>query len=192
MKRLHLFLAVLLAAACNHELSPPPGFGSGAGGFSAGGGAGGDGLGGQGGNTSCFTGDACVQSCFADFSGTWGAGYCDATGTFTCPPGTVRLSTCPPNACVQFTPACCDDTTGADTAAPCGPDGLKQACPAGTHAHGNDGCIPASLGVAHCYDLNYAACGLDRQSCIEGAVVCVCGPSASDGGALAWQCAVLI
>jgi hypothetical protein len=187
--------AALLVGACNHELTPaplPPGTGSGAGGSGAGGVTGGDGFGGQGGNTSCFNGDSCVQSCFVDFNGVWGASYCDATGAFACPADTVRLSACPPNSCVQFTPTCCDDITGADTRAPCGPDGFKQACPAGTHAQSQVGCIPASLGVANCYDLNYKPCSLERQSCTQGEVICSCGPTASDGGALTWQCAVLI
>jgi hypothetical protein len=189
-----LALAALLVGACNHELTPlPPGTGSSAGGSGAGAVTGGDGFGGQGGNTSCFTGDSCVQSCFVDFSGSWGSAYCDANGAFACPADTVRLSTCPSNSCVQFTPACCDDITGADALAPCGPDGFKQACPAGTHAHSDrDGCIPASLGVTNCFDLNYKPCSLERQSCTQGAVICNCGAAASDGGALTWECVVLI
>src|SRR3954464_16028635 len=122
---LFLAFAVLLVGACNHELTPPPlppGTGSGAGGVT-----GGDGFGGQGGNTSCFAGDSCVQSCFVDFTGLWGDAYCDATGAFACPANTVRLSTCPSNSCTQFSPTCCDDITGADAPAPCGPDGFKQA-----------------------------------------------------------------
>jgi hypothetical protein len=202
---LFLAFAVLLVGACNHELTPPPlppgtgsgaggsGVGRGTGGRSAGGGSAGDGFGGQGGNASCLGGDSCVQSCFVDFTGLWGTAYCDATGAFACPPNTVRLSTCPPNSCVQFTPTCCDDVTGVDAPAPCGPDGFKQGCPTGTHAHSAAaGCIPASLGVTNCFDLNYKPCSLEQQSCIQGAVVCSCGPTASDGGALIWQCVVLI
>ena len=97
-----LALAVLLVGACNHELTPPPlppgtgsgaagsGAGRGTGGSSAGGVTGGDGFGGQGGDTSCFNGDTCVQSCSEYFPGGGVSGYCDATGALACPGDTVR------------------------------------------------------------------------------------------------------
>jgi hypothetical protein len=185
-----LVCLILLAGACNHELAPPPlppGTGSGAGGVT-----GGDGFGGQGGNTSCFTGDSCVQSCFTDFPGPV-SGYCDATGAFACPADTVRLSTCAPNACAQFTSSCCDDITGAHGQPPCGPDGLKQVCAAGSHPYDyRVGCIPTGLGVTQCLDLEGKGCDLQGQSCTQGDAFCDCRPAAGDGGALAWWCAVLI
>jgi hypothetical protein len=200
-----LALAALLVGACNHELTPPPlppgtgsdaggaGAGRGTGGSSAGSGTGGDGFGGQGGNTSCFTGDSCVQSCSEYFPGGGVSGYCDATGAFACPGQTVRLSTCAPNACAQFTSNCCDDITGAHGQPPCGPDGLKQACPAGSHPYDyRIGCIPTGLGVTQCLDLEGKACDLQSQSCTQGDAFCDCAPATTDGGALTWRCAILI
>src|SRR2546430_193576 len=134
-------LAVLPFGACNHELGPPQG------------------IGGQGGSTACAAGVNCVQSCSADPTSGAVPGSCDATGAFTCPAGRVHLSTCAPNACVQVTPVCCDETTGADAIPPCGPDGLKQPCPPGSHVYDFQvGCIPAGLGTTTCQDL-------DRQPC---------------------------
>jgi len=185
-----LFVLGLLVGACNHELAPPPvtGTGNGAGGS----GAGGDGSGGQGGNTSCLGRDSCVPSCSQYFPGSFVSGYCDATGAFACPGESARLSSCAPNACAQFTPTCCDDTTGIDMPAPCGADGLKQACPARSHAHSGGGCIPASLGVTHCLELRDQPCTRQDQYCNEGATFCDCAPVAGDAGAMTWQCATLI
>ena len=199
-----LFLTppLLLVGACNHELPPPPATGNGAagsgaargtGGSGAGGDTGAEAFGGQGGNTSCLGLDTCVQSCSVYFPGGAVSGYCDATGAFACPADTVRMSTCPPNACAQYTPRCCDDTTGGSAPAPCGPDGLKQACPAGSHTYDyQTGCIPTGLGVTNCLDLRDRACDLASQSCTQGDVICGCASTAGDGGALTWQCAILI
>ena len=111
---LFLALAVLLVGACSSQEDR---IGVGAGGS----GAGGDGLGGQGGNTSCLTGaDGCVQSCSADPGAAWGQAYCDATGSFACPSGFVRYSTCAANACVQPIPTCCDETSGGFQSRPAG------------------------------------------------------------------------
>src|SRR6478672_13741499 len=104
---LFLAFAVLLVGACNHELEPPQG------------------LGGQGGGTACAAGVNCVQSCSADPTCSAVPGSCDATGAFICPAGRVHLSTCAPNACVQWAPVCCDEANGGDAIPPCGPDGLK-------------------------------------------------------------------
>jgi hypothetical protein len=97
----------------------------------------------------------------------------------------VHLSACPPNACVQVTPICCDETTGGSANPPCGPDGLKQACPAGSHLYDFQvGCIPAGLGTTTCQDLDRQPCSL---LCQRGSVICSCGfPSGSDQ--LTWGC----
>ena len=171
-------LAVLLGEACNHELGPFPGTGSEAGG-------------GRGGNATCMAGVNCVQSCSADPSSGAVPGSCDATGAFICPANRVHLSTCPPDACVQWGPFCCDETTGAFANPPCGSDGLKQACPAGSHVYDPQiGCIPAGLGTTTCRDLDRQPCSLQNQGCTQGAVICSCGhPTASDQ--LSWSCGLI-
>jgi hypothetical protein len=183
---LFLALSLLLDGACNHELAPSPELGNGAGGANGGG----DGAGGA--NMICIRQDYCVRSCSAaPASGAVVPGYCDATGAFACPPDTVRLSTCAPDACVQVTPFCCDETTGGRVFPPCGPDGLKQACPAGSHLYDfNVGCIPAGLGVTNCYDLK-GPCNLEDQMCSSGQTLCRCVPAPA-GGALSWQCATML
>ena len=101
----------------------------------------------------------------------------------------------PRDACAQMTsPYCCDDTTGVfSLAPPCGPDGFQQACPAGTHHYDYHlGCIPAGLGVTECSDLDGKACSFEPQGCIQGDTECSCSPTAGDGGALTWQCFVLL
>jgi hypothetical protein len=200
---LFLAFAVLLVGACNHELTPPPvptGPGgtaadSGAShdaGHSASGNSGGDGFGGQGGNTSCFNGDTCVQSCSAYVPSGEISGSCDATGAFACPGETVRVSSCAPNACARNTPVCCDETTGVETHPPCGPEGFIEACPAGNRADDTGArCIPVGLGVTNCLDLQEQPCNLALQLCSFDGVYCQCLSTAAGGG-LRWQCAILI
>jgi len=184
-----LVCLILLAGACNHELAPPPEIGTGAGGSSASS----DGPGGHGGNTSCLTGaDVCVQSCAADYPAGAAFGYCNAIGAFDCPAGSVKLSSCPADACAQPSQPCCDETTGRGVALPCGPDGLKQVCVACTRAYDAKlGCIPTGLATADCRDLDGKACGEANQECHFGVTICSCLMTSVDV-TLTWHCETIL
>jgi len=182
---LFLGLAVLLVGACNHELAPETGGG-------AGGSGAGSGTGGQGVTIACLGQDSCVRSCSAAASTPRAQPYCDATGAFQCPDGSVRLSTCAANACVQVSPTCCDESTGWSTPQSCGPDGLKQACPSGSHVLDYQvGCIPTGLDTTDCRDLDGKPCDVQNQGCQTAAVVCTC-QLPSGGTALTWQCSMVL
>ncbi len=205
----HLLSFWLLAAACNPQSLPPPpppiGTGSaggstgglggagaggvsdrGAGGRSGPGGAGADGLGGNGADLCPGQSAGCVSSCTtAPF--VYLAPVCEA-GTWTCPSGSVSLATCDANSCAQIYQDCCDDTTGAISAAPCSSDGQVLACPDGTR-YSRRYCVPAILGISNCSGLAYKACDLDGQRCYSGGGDdCVCRMTPGTDAGLAWDC----
>ena len=163
-----LLLFCVLGGACSSVESVPLG-----------------GNGGQGGNTSCLNGpERCVSTCGADPA--WPQPYCDAAGAFQCPAGSVRLSSCPPGACVLVFDSCCDEATGHVARPGCSPDGLSEACPTGTHA-ARASCVPTTLpAVSDCYQLKGTPCDSLGQECHTTAQ-CTC--VAGDGG-MVWDCKI--
>jgi hypothetical protein len=196
-----LFVAGLLAGACNQNLAPPPpppsgGASQGLGGAGTGGfrdlgtggkaGLGGNDNSGAGGTVVCTGQSAgCVSSCTtAPF--VYVAPAC-VDGTWTCPSGSVSLSTCDPNSCAQLYQDCCDDVTGEITPAPCSSYGQVLACPnplRNVHRY----CIPAILGISSCTGLNRTPCALDGQRCYSGGSPCTCKMTPDSGAGLAWDC----
>jgi len=115
--------------------------------------------------------------------------YCDAAGTFQCPMGSQRLSTCAPGSCARFdVPPCCNLATGMVAPPPCNADGLRSACPAGTSPGANP-CIPSALGVSSCDVLDHQSCSSRELGCTQGALTCACELR---NGSLVWSCSAYI
>ena len=199
---LSLFVAGLLAGACNQHLpqpTPPPGSGgdgvggAGIGGFRNPGVGGQAGFGGAGGDdpgdggTSICTGQSpgCVSSCTTAPFVYFPADCLDGTGT--CPSGSVSLSTCDPNSCAQHYQDCCDDVSGEITPAPCSADGQVLACLNGLR-NVRRYCVPAILGISSCLGLDRTPCSLAGQRCYSGGSPCTCRNSPVVGAGLAWDC----
>jgi hypothetical protein len=152
-------------------------------------GASGDGGGGSfGGRPICYNyAVPCVPSCGATDMSTPSLDDCEGTGAISCPPDTVFLSTCPPNACAQLPIPCCNESTG-DLGLPvCGTDGFWSDCPAGSHSAASRLCIPNGLDVSHCIQLNGTGCSSTGLMCWEGGAYPLCSCRAGDAGML-WSC----
>ncbi len=163
------------------------GDGVGGGGGSAGPGAGGDATGGAP-DTSCLDADSfmgCINTCGQTDNTIYPQGYCDAQGQPQCPSGFVFVSECSPQSCARLYNPCCDPVTGALGNAPCGADGLREACLANANPAPDFLCIPDNLGVTNCLDLQGTACTMEGRRCRGGRGECWCG---SGTGVLIWQC----
>ncbi len=201
---LSLFVVGLLVGACNQNLPPPPPLGSGGGGLGSAGTGGfrDPGVGGQagfggagggdpgGGSMICtYQSHGCVSSCTtAPF--VYFPSDCVA-GAVTCPPGSVSLATCDPNACAQRYQECCDDVTGEITPVVCSSDGLVLHCPGGLRNILRY-CVPAILGISSCEGLAGTPCSLDGQQCYSGGTACTCGNAPGTDAGLTWDCPPLL
>jgi len=166
----HLIAICVLFAACNAIETP-----------------GDRGGGGPGSHPTCYNyATPCVFSCASD-SSTPALQDCELTGAISCPPASMLLSTCPPNACAQTPTPCCNETTGALEPPSCNPDGFWADCPSGSHSAADKVCIPRGFDVSHCTELKGRSCATTDQACWEGGAYHLCWCSAGDAG-MTWSC----
>jgi hypothetical protein len=163
----------LLAAACSSEVSSAV-----------------DGAGGAAMGPTC--GDAfldCVTTCASDDAIPSERPVCLDSGRWQCPVGSFERYECPAGSCADRSNRfCCDPATGTFTRAPCGADGLRQACPAGqTNASDTSStCNPPEITSACSSDLENQTCPVERHECHGAAGNCHCAASGDAG--LAWSC----
>jgi len=129
----------------------------------------------------------CVPSCGATDMSTPSLEDCEGTGAIICPPDTVFLSTCPPNACAQMPTPCCNESTGRLAPPACGADGFWSDCPAGSHSATSRICIPSGFDVSQCIDLHGTACSSTDIVCSVGNGPPQCSCRAGDAG-MVWSC----
>lgn len=132
----------------------------------------------------------CVPSCGATDMSTPSLEDCEGTGQRLCPPDTVFLSTCPPNACALMPQSCCNESTGVLESPACGTDGFWSDCPAGKHSSPSGLCIPGGLDVSHCIELDGTSCSSPEMVCSEGNGPHKCVCRAGDAGML-WSCVTM-
>lgn len=184
-----LVLALLVASCGGRSQEPAPEAARGDGGTAGSGGtAGGGGASGSGGAPVCegFT-PGCLLNC-ATMSG-FQARCVD--GQWSCLDG-VLYEDCPSDSCSMDWGECCNRATGHLSGATCGDDGKRLPCddPGAERIPNKAACIPDSLDVVDCNELDGQACGTPDLECYNsGGCRLSCRCIGGEGG-LVWACII--
>jgi len=188
--RLLLTFAGVLLVACGGRSSDAGAAGSGgrsAVGIAGAGGVGVASAGTAGSALECQWPDpACVRDCATP-------GFVRAVcvdGDWQCPDGGSHFDECPLDSCSRDNGECCDHATGHLSASACGADGKRVPCEGtATHIENKAACIPDSVNLTNCLELDGQACEAGLECSNSGGCRLHCSCVAEDVG-LVWFCTV--